>query len=269
MRVRKLAGIGLVVVYLFPIYWMVTASVKTQEAIRAIPPQVVPLSWDLSSWTDRIFGDPRVMRYIMNSFIVATGTMVLTLALATPAAYALARLRLRGKSLLMILSLASLMFPAIMLATPLFVIFNRLGLTDSYYGLILADTSLALPYAIVLLRPAFARIPADFAEAAQIDGAGVFGAFWRVVLPIARPGLATVGVLSFLWGWGDLVFALTLATEDRMRPVTTGLWGFFGANTSDWGGAMAFSTLAMLPPLIVFLWSQRLVVAGVAAGGLK
>ncbi|MCT9929284.1 carbohydrate ABC transporter permease [Planotetraspora sp. A-T 1434] len=268
-RWSTVVGIGLVAVYLFPIYWMVTASVKTQPAIRAVPPQIVPIDIDLSSWVDRVFGDPRVLRYIFNSFVVATGTMLLTLALAAPAAYALAKLRLRGKSLLMTLSLSSLMFPAIMLATPLFVIFGRLGLTDSYIGLILADTTLALPYAIVLLRPTFARIPKEFSEAARIDGCSEFGAFLRVIVPLARPGLATVAVLAFLWGWGDLVFALTLATEDSMRPVTTGLWGFFGANTSDWGGAMAFSTLAMLPPLIVFLWSQRLVVAGVTAGGIK
>jgi len=141
-----------------------------------------------------------------------------------------------------------------MLATPLFVIFNRLELTDTYLGLILADT-LALPYAIVLLRPTFAKIPAEFTEAALIDGCSPLRAFTSIVLPLAKPGVATVAVLSFLWGWGDLVFALTLVNDDTKRPVTTGLW--------------AFSTLAMLPPLLIFLLSQRLVVAGVGAGGLK
>lgn len=268
-RVRTLIGLLLVAGYLFPIYWMVTASVKTQADIRAIPPQLVPSRPDLSTWRERIFDDPRVLNYVTNSFIVATGTMLLTVLLAAPAAYALARYRLRGRGFIMFFCLSSLMFPAIMLATPLFVIFNRLDLTDSYLGLILADTTLALPYAIVLLRPTFAKIPAEYTEAALIDGCGALRAFVSVVLPLAKAGVATVAVLSFLWGWGDLVFALTLVSEDSKRPVTTGLWAFFGANTVDWGGAMAFSTLAMLPPLLIFLLSQRLVVAGVGAGGLK
>ncbi len=156
-----------------------------------------------------------------------------------------------------------------MLATPLFVIFNRLGLTDSYLGLILANTTVALPFSIVLLRPFFLSIPAELTEAAQIDGCGRFGAFVRVILPIAKPGLFTAAIFAFLFGWGDLVFALSLINDDSLRPVTAGLWAFFGANTSDWSGAMAFSTLAMLPPLVMFLIAQRYVVAGLAAGGVK
>jgi len=256
-------------VYLFPVYWMVTASVKTQADIRRIPPQLVPLHPDLSTWAERIFGDPRVLHYIANSFIVALGTMALTVVLAAPAAYALASLPLRGKQVLLMLSLSSLMFPAIMLATPLFVIFSRLHLTDSLPGLVFADTTLALPYAIVLLRPMFAAIPPEVTEAAMLDGCNRFTAFVRVVLPLSVPGISTVGVIAFLWGWGDLVFALTLTGEESKRVVTTGLWGFFGANTSDWNGAMAFSTLAMIPPLVVFLFSQYRVTTGSVAGAVK
>jgi multiple sugar transport system permease protein len=262
-------GAVLVAVYLFPVYWMVTASFKTQTDIRAIPPQLVPLRPDLSTWATRIFGDPRVFHYIGNSFVVALGTMALTVVLAVPAAYALASLPLRGKQVLLLLCLSSLMFPAIMIATPLFVIFSRLHLTDSLLGLVLADTTLALPYGIVLLRPIFAAIPREINEAALIDGCNRFVAFTRVVLPLATAGISTVAVIAFLWGWGDLVFALTLTSEESSRVVTTGLWGFFGANTSDWNGAMAFSTLAMIPPLVVFLFSQRKVIAGSVAGAVK
>ena len=262
-------GALFVAVYLFPVYWMVTASFKTQADIRAIPPQLVPYRPDLSTWAQRIFGDPRVFQYVANSFVVAVGTMVLTVVLAAPAAYALARLPLRGKQLLMMLSLSSLMFPAIMLATPLFVIFSRLHLTDSLFGLVLADTTLALPYAIVLLRPMFATVPRELTEAAMMDGCNAFNAFARVVLPLVVPGISTVAVIAFLWGWGDLVFALTLTGDESKRVVTTGLWGFFGANTSDWNGAMAFSTLAMIPPLVVFLFTQHKVTAGSVAGAVK
>jgi multiple sugar transport system permease protein len=272
MTARRLSfALGLVLVagYLFPVYWMVTASFKSDADIRAIPPQLVPLSPTLATWASRIFGDPRVLHYVLNSVIVATGTMILSVALAAPAAYALARHDIRGRSVILFFCLSSLMFPAIMLATPLFVIFSRLHLTDSYLGLVLADTTLALPYAIVLLRPTFARIPRELIEAATIDGCSPLRAFLQVALPLAKPGVATVAVLSFLWGWGDLVFALTLATSDAKRLVTTGLWGFFGATTSDWSGAMAFSTVGMLVPLVVSLLSQRFVVSGVTSGGLK
>jgi multiple sugar transport system permease protein len=262
-------GLIFVAVYLFPVYWMVTASFKTQTDIRAIPPQLIPYRPDLSTWAHRIFGDPRVFHYIGNSFVVALGTMLLTVLLSAPAAYALACLPMRGKQVLLLLSLSSLMFPAIMIATPLFVIFSRLHLTDSLFGLVLADTTLALPYAIVLLRPIFAAIPRELTEAAMMDGCNRFTAFTRIVLPLGTAGISTVGVIAFLWGWGDLVFALTLTGSESSRVVTTGLWGFFGANTSDWNGAMAFSTLAMLPPLVVFLFSQRRVIAGSVAGAVK
>jgi multiple sugar transport system permease protein len=261
-------GLIMVSIYLFPVYWMASASFKSQLDIRAVPPQLVPIRPTISTW-QRILGDPRVLHYVGNSVVVAVGTMALTLLLGAPAAYGLARYRIKGRTVIMFFCLSSLMFPAIMLATPLFVIFSRLHLINSFTGLIIADTTLALPYAIVLLRPVFADIASDYTEAALLDGCTPVGAFWRIALPLARPGLAMVAVLSFLWGWGDLVFALTLASDDAHRLVTTGLWGFFGANTSDWNGAMAFSTLAMLPPLIVFLVSQRQVVAGLGTGGLK
>jgi multiple sugar transport system permease protein len=262
-------GFLIVAVYLFPIYWMVTGSIKSQDDLFASPPQLIPIHPQFSTWSQEILHKPEVLEYIRNTFVVATGTMVLALVLAAPAAYALANFHMRGKSLIMLFCLSSLMLPAIMLATPLFVIFSRVHLTNSLLGLILADTTLALPYAIVLLRPTFASIPKDLAEAAQIDGSSSFGAFVRIVLPLARPGLATVGVLSFLWGWGDLVFALTLTSDESKRVVTTGLANFFGAFATDWAGAMAFCALAMLPPLLVFVFAQRQVIAGLTTGGTK
>jgi multiple sugar transport system permease protein len=262
-------GFLIVAVYLFPIYWMVTGSIKKQDDLFASPPQLVPVHPQFTTWSTEIVHKPEVVDYIRNTFFVATGTMLLALLLAAPAAYALATLPMRGKSLIMLFCLSSLMLPAIMLATPLFVIFSRIHLTNSLLGLILADTTLALPYAIVLLRPTFASIPQDLADAAQIDGSSSFGAFVRIVLPLARPGLATVGVLSFLWGWGDLVFALTLTSDESKRVVTTGLANFFGAFATDWAGAMAFCSLAMLPPLVVFIFAQRQVIAGLTTGGTK
>ena len=256
-------------VFLFPIYWMVATAVKPATEIFANPPKLIPTSVDFTVWQSRIFENPRVLRYFVNSLILGFGTTFLTLALAAPASYGIAKLPIRGKSFLLSISLVSLMFPAIMLALPFFVMFSRLGLTDSYIGLILANTALALPFAIIVLRPFFLAIPDELTAAAQIDGCTPFGAFVRVVLPLATPGLFTAAVFTFLFGWSDLVFALSLTTEESMRPVTAGLWNFIGSNVTQWNAVMAFSTLAMLPPLAVFLFAQRYVVAGLTAGAVK
>jgi len=262
-------GLLMLLVFLFPVYWMVVTAVKPTAAIYASPPQIFPTSLDFSAWEARIFNNPSIPRYFLNSAIVGFGTTLLTLALAAPAAYGLASLPIRGKSLLMSISLTALMFPAIMMALPLFVMFSRFGLTNSYPGLILANTTLALPFAIIVLRPFFLAIPAELTDAARIDGCSSFGSFWRVVLPLATPGLFTAAVFTFLFGWSDLVFALSLTTDDNMRPVTAGLWNFIGSNVTQWNAVMAFSTLAMLPPLVVFLVAQRYVVSGLTAGAVK
>lgn len=263
------ASVVILAVFLFPIYWMVVTSVKSSSSIFAYPPQIIPHSVTLDVWRNRIFGSSQDVRYVLNSVIIALGTTVLSVTLAAPVAYALACLKFRGKGALVLINLVALMFPAIMIATPLFVIFARLGLLDSYVGLILANTTAALPFSVVLLRPFFLSIPRELTEAARLDGCGHLASFVRVVLPLAKPGVVTAAIFSFLFAWGDFVFALTLTNSDAVRPVTLGLWAFLGAYTSDWPGSMAFSALALGPPLIVFLLAQRHVVAGLSAGGLK
>lgn len=265
----SLVSLVMLLIYLFPIYWMLTTAVKPGTQLLAYPPQFIPTEIDFTVWQRRILDDPDIPRYFLNSAIVGSGTAALTIALAAPAAYGLAHLPIRGKSLVMLVGLVSLMFPAIMLATPLFVIFSRLGLTGSYPGLIIANTTLALPFALIILRPFFLNVPTQLTEAARIDGCSSWGAFFRVILPIARPGIFTVAVFSFLFGWSDLVFALTLTDSADMRPVTAGLWNFMGANVTEWNSVMAFSSLAMLPPLLLFLLSQRYIVAGLSAGAVK
>lgn len=263
-----LLSILLLGLFLFPIYWMMTTALKPQSDIFAYPPQFFPQRADWSIWL-RTLNTGNIPRYFLNSTVIGFGTTLLTLLLAAPAAYGVAHLPLRGKWLIILVSLSSLMFPAVMLATPLFVIFSRLGLTDSYLGLILANTALALPFALVVLRPFFLTLPKELTEAARIDGCSVWGAFARIMLPLAVPGIVTAAIFTFLFGWNDLVFAITLTSNDQFRPVTAGLWTFIGRNNTDWNAVMAFSTLAMLPPLLIFLVSQRYVVSGLTAGGVK
>jgi multiple sugar transport system permease protein len=251
--------------FLFPVYWLVTTALRPSSEIFAITPKLIPDSIDWKIWTT-VLHTPGIPRYFLNSLIVACGTTVLTIALATPCAYGLAHLPLKGKSLLLLLSLSSLMFPTVMLAIPLYVIFYRLGLVNTYAGLILANTTVALPFAITILRPFFLSIPKEISEAARIDGCNPFQAFLWTMLPVSTPGIFTIGIFTFLSSWGDLLFGLTIITDDTMRPVTAGLWKFIGSNVSQWNMVMALAAMEMLPPFLLFLLTQRYVVAGLTAG---
>ncbi|MCL6527217.1 MAG: carbohydrate ABC transporter permease [Thermaceae bacterium] len=264
----SLLGLLMLIIFLFPIYWMVLTALRPSTLIFAYPPHFLPDVVDLDSLKS-VLADPKIPRYFLNSTIVGFGCTFLTLLLAVPAAYALAHLPLRGKSLLLLISLSSLMFPAIMIATPLFVIFSRLGLTDSYFGLIIANTALALPFAITVLRPFYLGIPKQLTEAAKIDGCTTWGAFWRVILPLSQTGLVTTAIFTFLFGWSDLLFAITLVNSDQIRPITAGLYANIGNNSIKWNAVMALSTVAMLPPLVLFLISQRYVIRGLTTGAVK
>ena len=177
-----LLGIFFLAVFLFPVYWMVITSLKPTSEILVYPPLFVPSVIDLHAYQNNVLRDSTFLRYMLNSAIVGIGTMVLSVILAAPAAYALAQFRIRGKFLLLLMSLTTLLFPGIMLALPLFVVFSQLKLTNSYLGLILANSALNVPFAIVVLRPAFLRIPIELTEAALIDGCGKWNAFIRIAL---------------------------------------------------------------------------------------
>jgi multiple sugar transport system permease protein len=266
---RTVVGLAMLLLFLFPVYWMISTSFKSGSEILTYPPHWVPSSPTLDSYRDRVLHNISFLRYVRNSAIVAVGTTVLSLALAAPAAYALARFRFRGRLLVLLLSMTTLFFPGVMLALPLFVIFSKLGLINSYLGLIIANSALSVPFSVVVLRPAFLSVPPELTEAARIDGCSPWSAFIRIVLPLARPGLATAGIFAFLAGWNDLVFALSFATRDSYQPVTAGIWSYISNTRTDWSTAMAYSTLAMLPTLIVFVFAQRFIVSGLTSGSVK
>jgi multiple sugar transport system permease protein len=247
---------------------MISTALKPLSEIFAYPPRLVPENIDWSVWS-RILTDPQILRFFWNSFIVASGTTILTLILAVPCAYGIAHLPIRGKSIILLLSLSSLMFPSVMIAIPLFVIFNSLGLINTYPALIFADSAICLPFAITILRPFFRSIPRELSEAARIDGCSPFSAFRRVILPLSAPAVLTVDIFTFLAAWGDLLMALSLITDEAMRPVTSGLFKYMGNNVSQWNMVMGFATLEMIPPLVLFLAAQKYVVAGLTDGAVK
>ncbi len=266
---RTLLGLMVVVVWMFPVYWMLATSLKAAADVFANPPDLFPSPLVLDAYETAVLDNPGVLRGMLNSTVIATGTLALTLVLGAPAAYALARLRLRFAVAFALVLLLAQMLPTINLALPLFAIFSRLGLVDSYAGLILANTALALPFAVIVLRPYFLAVPGELIDAAQVDGCTRFGAFRRIALPLVRPGLVTVGALAFVIAWGEFVFGLTLATSEEMQPVTVVLNRFIGQFHTRWNDLMAVAAVAALPVIVVFAVLQRFVVSGLMAGATK
>jgi multiple sugar transport system permease protein len=266
---QTLLGTIFVLVFLFPVFWMISTSLKTPADIFATPPRLIPSPVTVAAYVEAVIDNPIVVRAVGSSAIVAVGTMLLTLLLAAPAAYALARLNLPGGALVMLLLLITQLLPSIVIAGPLFVVFSRIGLVNSYPALILADTTITLPFAVIILRPFFLGVPRELEAAAMVDGTTQAGAFWQIVLPLVRPGLVTVAAFAFLLAWGEFVFALSLNVNEDVQPVTVALNKTIGQYGTEWNNLMAVATTVALPIIAVFAGLQRFIVGGLTAGATK
>jgi multiple sugar transport system permease protein len=262
-------GIVLVGIFVFPLYWMISTSLKVDSELFTSPPTWFPTKISFSAYTEAVFGNPQMKTALGNSGVISVGTMLLTLVLAAPGAYGLARLRLRWSGLLLVPFLVAQLLPTINLALPLFALFSQAGLVNSKLGLILANTMLTLPFAVIVLRPFYLGIPREMEEAAAIDGAGRLQAFLRIVLPIVMPGLVTVGAFSFVMAWGEFTLGLTLATEADAQPVTVTLNSFVGQYGTQWAPLMAAATVVAIPIVVLFVIFQRFIASGLTAGSVK
>jgi multiple sugar transport system permease protein len=259
-------GILLTCIMLFPLYWMLVNSVETNQQIFAIPVYIVPRSITFeayqSVWQTQL-------PHLATSLTIAVGTALLSILIATPAAYALAHFRFRVTVLIVFCLLLVQMIPTVTLATPMFLIFNQFGLLNSVTGLILADTTYAVPFAVLILRAFFLSIPYELAQAAFVDGTGEWGAFFRVILPLVFPGVITAAMFAFLFAWGDFIYALTLTTTNTIQPVSLSIYNYIGQYSADWNNAMAVATLASIPAAIILILFQRYITAGLTSGALK
>lgn len=268
-KVASTIGLFSTLIMLFPIYWMFITSLKTMSEVYQSPPTFLPISPTFEAYYTNFIEDTSIYVYFQNSIIIASGSMVLCLILATPAAYAFARKNIVGKNIIILVLLMVQMFPTIILVTPLYLIFSNIGLTNSYLGVILATTTLSVPFAILVLRPFFLGLPKDLEEAAYIDGCNKLTTFFKIILPLSRPGMITVGAISFLFAWGELLYPLTLTSLDSMRPITVGIYRFVGQYQTDWGSLMAVAFMASIPVIIVFIFLQKYIVSGLTAGAVK
>lgn len=258
------AALLILAVLLFPVYWMVVTALQPGSSVADAG--LLPSSPGLDNFETALGSQGRPL---LTSLVVASGAAVVCLVLAAPAAYALAQFGLRGSRTVVFGALITQMVPGIVVANALYSAYAQLGLVNSLLGLILADASLGLPFAIVLLRAFMVSIPSQVVEAALVDGAGRLTAFVRIVLPMSRNALITAGLFAFLFAWADFVFALTLNTTDDVRPVTLGIYQFIGAHVSDWGAVMATAVLSALPAAALLVVAQKYITAGITGGSVK
>ena len=269
LRQWVLLAIGLLIAasYLFPVYWMVVSALKTSNEVNAAIPTLFPHEPTLNAFR-WIFEREKIGRYLANSFLIAGGSTALTLLLATGSAYALSRVRSIWMDAVLVGVMLSQVLPPPLLVTPMFVILRQLDLVNTYIAVILATTSKTLPFAVIMLRTTFAQIPIEIEEAARVDGSSRLMAFLQVTLPLARVGYIVVGSLVFLQAYGEFVYPMSLMNKQAMQPATVGLYGFVGADYSDWGNAMAFASVMVLPVLLIFIALQKKIVSGLTAGAL-
>ncbi|MFG2432596.1 carbohydrate ABC transporter permease [Streptomyces sp. NPDC048590] len=257
-------GVVVLCVMLFPLYWMINTALQPDAGLVDVAP--VPTSIDFSGFTSAITAQGG---NLLTSLAVALGAVAICLAISAPAAYGLAQFKLRGSKTIVFGTLITQMVPGIVIANALYSAYVDLGLVNSYFGLMLADASLGIPFAIVLMRSFMVSIPREVIEAAEVDGAGRIRTFVQVVLPMSRNSLITAGLFSFLYAWSDFMFALTLNTTDDVKPITLGIYQYIGAHVGDWGSVMAASVLSAVPAAILLVLSQKYIAAGITGGSVK
>ncbi|WP_406429478.1 carbohydrate ABC transporter permease [Streptomyces sp. NBC_01589] len=263
---KTAVGLLLTGVMLFPVYWMINVSLTRDQDMRKSPPDLFPTHGTLAGY--RTVLDEQ-LPYLGTSLAVALGTVVLTVALAAPAGYALAKLRPRGGGLLSFVLLAAQMIPGIIMAMGFYAIYLQLGLLQSVPGLIVADSTLAVPFAVLIFTAFMSGIPGELLQAAQMDGARALRTFWSIVLPMSRNAVVTVSLFAFLWSWSDFVFANTLVNGGAQEPITLGIYHYIGNNNQEWNAIMATAVVASLPAAVILVLAQRYVAAGVTTGAVK
>lgn len=264
---KTLIGVVLTLIMLFPVYWMINISFTERRSIRS--GSLWPRDFTLDHYA-AVFRDQ--MPYLATSLVIALCCVIVTLAIALPASYAIAILRFGGRLRggVNFLLIVAQMIPAVVMALGFYQIFDRVGLLNTIPGLVLADSTVAVPFAVMLLSSFMAGMPRSLIEAARIDGASTWTVFARIVVPLSRNSIVTTSLFAFLWAWSDFMFASTLDSGGgKARPITMGLYDYIGAQNQEWGPLMATAVVASVPTALLLILAQRYVAAGVTAGAIK
>jgi multiple sugar transport system permease protein len=273
-----LGAVAALLVILFPVYAIIVGSFESTETLFSGTFYWLPHAATLDNYRTVLGGASSATQEtvsgsqtgnVLTSLLVGLGTALLALVVAVPAAYALSKYRMRVTVVVVSALLVAQIVPSIVLATSLFIVFHWIHLVNSYPGLILADGTYAIPFAILVLRAFFFSLPNELVDAARVDGASEWTTFKLIVLPLARSAVITVAVFAFLAGWGDFIFALTILNGAGIEPITLGIYSYLGNYSTDWGAVMASAVVALVPAAVLLVVAQRYIASGLTAGSVK
>lgn len=257
-------------VLLFPVFWIVVTSLKTEQEIFRIPPTIIPEQLNLNSYAAQVEnGDFNMFHSFFNSFIISMGAMVIAVVLAVPASYGIAKYKFKGRGMMLLGFLVTQMLPVAVLLTPMFMMFKGMHVYNTPIAAIIADATIGIPFSILILKNYFASIPKELEEAAYIDGCNRFTAFVRVLIPVAKPGVMVCAIFSFLYAWGDLAYGMTFIIDQQKRPITAGIFNFMGQYGTKWSYLTAFAVVTIIPVTLIFIFMQKYIISGMTSGAVK
>lgn len=257
---------ALAVLVLVPVVWMTFSAFKPEKEIISWPPTFIPAAFTLQNFTD-VQDRINILRYMLNSAIYAGGTTFLAVIVNSMAGYAYAFYDFKGKTGIFLMTLATMMVPFQVIMVPLFLVVFKMGMYDTYWGLIIPRVAVA--GSIFMMRAAFSGIPKELAEAARIDGLSEMGIFWRIMLPQVKPAVITLTILSINGSWNDLLWPMIVTSRTEMRTLANGLALFIGQNTIEYGAAFAGALISLIPMFVLYIFGQKYFVQGMTSAGLK
>lgn len=258
----------MIVISVFPAVWMLSTAVKNVTELYSIPPLIIPKDPTAGNFVKILHNSSMYMAFL-NSTIITVSVMILTLFLSVLAGYGLARFKFKGSGIVKIGLLFGQMVPGVVIIIPLYFLFSKVGLLDTRSSLIISDMALTIPMGVIMLSAFFVSVPRELEEAAKIDGCTGPSALFRVVLPVAKPGMISVAIYTFINVWEEFLFALNLTTSSSKRTLPIAISMFSGEFAVDWGSTMAAAAVVSLPVLLIFLLCNRYFVQGLADGAVK
>lgn len=264
----SILGVVITLLFLFPLYWMITTALRTPGETYSNP-TFFPRSISLTAFAMESSNGTGMLDYLRNSVIISVGATALGILLAVPASYGLARFKSKAVGFMLFVFLVAQMLPSSLILTPLFINFKKLGLINHLLGVILADATLTIPFSVIILRTYFKDIPKELEEAATIDGCGAWKTFIKIMVPISYPGIATATAMSLFMAWGDMIFSLTFLNKEQLKPLSLILYKAMSELGVRWEILMAYSTIVVVPIVIVFIFMQKYIVSGLTAGSVK
>ena len=265
---RTTLMVGVAVFTLFPLLVVAGTSLKTMGEVFQSPATLIPRTFVWHNYVD-IFVRIPMARHLLNSLFIALAAVFFNIIVAVPAAYAMARIKFRGRGLFGMSILVVQMFSPVIVLIPLFEMMKALRLLDTYTALILVNTAITLPFSIWMLRGFFKNIPEELEDAAMIDGLSRTGMIFRIALPLTAPGLTTTAIFTFVSAWNEFIFALVLVSKRTMQPITMALYAWEKNNVVEWNYLMATAVVATVPTILLFLLVRKRLTAGLMSGAVK